>query len=88
MKPGSSTFWPAFWLGAVLFGTKVPRVWVPSYIDRWELSRYFSELTMVTAADLAFALVFGLLGQALLFTAGKRPGLQRAFCRACSASPA
>lgn len=81
MKPGASTFWPAFWLGALLFGTKVPRVWFPSYIDRWELSRYFSELTMVTAADLAYALVFGLLGQALLLTASKRPGLQRALWR-------
>lgn len=81
MKPGASTFWPALWLGVVLFGTKVPRVWVPSYIDRWELSRYLSELTMITAADLIYALAFGLLGQALLLAAAKRPGLQRALWR-------
>jgi len=81
MKAGASTFWSAFWLGAVLFGTKVPRVWVPSYIDRWELSRYLSELTMVTAADLVYALVFGLVGQALLSAVGRKPGLQRALWR-------
>ena len=81
MKAGASTFWPAFWLGIMLFGAKFPRVWVPSYIDRWELSRYFSELTMITAADLVYALVAGVLGQALLLTASHRPGLQRAFWR-------
>lgn len=81
MKPGVSSFWPALWLGVVLFGTKVPRVWVPSYLDRWELSRYFSELTMITAADLLYALAFGLLGQALLLMAVRRPGLQRALWR-------
>lgn len=81
MRAGDSTFWPALWLGIVLFGTKVPRVWVPSYIDRWELSRYFSELTMITAADVLYALVAGLLGQVLLFAAAKRPRLQRALWR-------
>jgi phosphoglycerol transferase MdoB-like AlkP superfamily enzyme len=81
MKPGASTFWPALWLGVVLFGTKVPRVWIPSYIDRWEMSRYLSELTMITAADLIYALAFGLLGQALLLVAAKRPTLQRTLWR-------
>ena len=81
MKAGASTFWPSFWLGIVLFGTKVPRVWVPPYIDRWALSRYFSELTMVTAADVLYALVAGLLGQALLLAAAKRPRLQLALWR-------
>ena len=81
MKPGSSTFWPAFWLGIVLFGTKVHRVWVPSYIDRWQLDRYFSEVSMVTAADVLYALVAGLLGQALLLWAARRPRLQLALWR-------
>src|SRR3954453_19344710 len=81
MKPGTSTFWPALWLGAVLFGTKVPRVWIPSYIDRWELSRYFSELTMITAEDLLYALAYGLLGQELLLATAQRPGFHRALWR-------
>ena len=81
MKAGDSTFWPALWLGIVLFGTKVPRVWVPSYFDRWELSRYLSELTMITAADVLYALACGLLGQALLVAAAKRPKLRLALWR-------
>jgi hypothetical protein len=81
MKAHASTFWPALWLGMVLFCTKVPRVWVPSYIDRWELSRYACELTMVTAADVLYALVCGLLGQALLSAAAKKPRLQLALWR-------
>ncbi|HEY3897564.1 MAG TPA: LTA synthase family protein [Chthoniobacter sp.] len=80
-KAGASTFWPALLLEMVLFGTKVPRVWLPDYVDRWQLSRYFSELTMVTAADLLYALAFGLLGQALLLAAAKRPRLQWALWR-------
>jgi len=81
MKAGASTFWPALWLGIVLLCTKVHRVWVPSYIDRWELSRYFSEITMITAADVLYALVSGLLGQALLVAAARRPRLQLALWR-------
>ena len=81
MKARASTFWPALWLGIMLFGAKAPRVWIPSYIDRWELDRYFSELTMITAADVLYALIAGLLGQALLLSAAKRPALQRALWR-------
>jgi arylsulfatase A-like enzyme len=81
MKARSSTFWPALWLGIVLFGTKVFRVEVPDYFDRWTLGRYFSEVAMVTAADVLYALVVGLLGQALLLAAAKRPRLQLAVWR-------
>jgi len=81
MKARASTFWPALWLGLALFGAKAPRVWIPSYIDRWELDRYFSELTMITAADVLYALIAGLIGQALLSSAANKPGLQRAIWR-------
>jgi arylsulfatase A-like enzyme len=81
VKTRSSTFWPALWLGVALIGTKVHRVEIPDYFDRWTLERYFSQVTMVTAADVLYALVAGLLGQMLLLAAAKRPRLQLAVWR-------
>ncbi|MEO6788170.1 MAG: LTA synthase family protein [Chthoniobacteraceae bacterium] len=81
MKARTSTFWPALWLGLVLIGTKAFRVEFPDYLDRWTLERYFSEVTMVTAADVLYALVVGLIGQALLMVSVKRPRLQLALWR-------
>ncbi|MDB6154938.1 MAG: Sulfatase [Chthoniobacteraceae bacterium] len=85
-----SSFWPAFWLGVALFGTKVYRVFTPGYLGWEEFERYILEVCMVAAADVLFALVAGLLGQALFMAIGNRPRLQTiaynlfvVFCTAC-----
>ena len=81
MKARSSTFWPALWLGVALIGTKFFRVELPDYYDRWTLERYLSEVVMVTSADVLYALVVGLAGQALLAAVAKLPRLQLAVWR-------
>ncbi len=85
-----SSFWPAFWLGLALFSTKIHRVFGPGYFAYEEVLRYLSEVCMVTAADLLFALGVGVAGQVVLCATRARPCLHEAafraligFCIAC-----
>lgn len=72
-----STFWPAFWLGVVLFGAKFVRLFGPAYYGYWELKRYLGEVAMVGANDILFALAAGVIGQLALMSCGSRHRLQK-----------
>ena len=72
-----STFWPAFWLGVVLFGAKFVRLFGPAYYGYWELKRYLGEVAMVGANNILFALAAGVIGQLALMSCGSRQRLQQ-----------
>lgn len=85
-----SIFWPIFWLGIALLGTKIHRVYLPTYFAYAEFNRYFLEVAMVAAADLVFTLAVGLLAKGLMLLTARRPRLQTflrrallGFCGAC-----
>src|SRR6476646_288698 len=65
-KNSVQVFWIAFWLAVALVGAKLYHVRTP---DNWggrEINRYLSDVAIVTAGDLLFATVFGLVGWGLV----------------------
>jgi len=65
-KNSVQVFWIAFWLAAALVGAKLYHIRTP---DNWggrEINRYLSDVAIVTAGDLLFATVFGLVGWGLV----------------------
>jgi len=71
-----SSFWPAFWLGVALAGMKVGRIFDAGYLNRWQIADFLAEVTMVSAADLAYALAIGMLGKLALAGTRQHPRMQ------------
>src|SRR3982751_4505720 len=61
-RPRAGVFWIAFWLAVALMGAKIYHIRGP---DNWggrEINRYVTDVAIVTAADVVFAIGVGLVG--------------------------
>jgi len=66
-------FWIAFWLAVALMGAKIYHIRGP---DNWggrEVNRYVTDVAIVTAADVVFAIGVGLVGWGVMSLCASRP---------------
>ena len=84
-----STFWFTFWMGVVLVGTKAVHLGWPEF--SWDgLKDFFHDMSVISNADIVFALLVGYAAQLALRYTANSPGLERvvwawliSFCLVC-----
>ncbi|HEY6548466.1 MAG TPA: sulfatase-like hydrolase/transferase, partial [Vicinamibacteria bacterium] len=88
-EPARSAFWPALWMAVLMFFAKASHWSLPELTQK-RLGEYGRDLAVSAHADVLFCVLAGLVFQALLWLARRRPrvslllyGGYLAFCFAC-----